>query len=245
MTLEKRILNSTYFDAQETRRIYNKYFRTPSRTVRLLLEKYQFDRKRVLEIGSAYGYDLIHFGEGSVGLDVREVFREFGASVGLDIRLANVEQELPIFEQPFEAVYAGNIVEHVVAPHLLLMRFHRVLVDGGLLGIKVPLTPPRWIGSLYKQAGLHHDYDNMQHISFFTPITIKWTVERAGYEVIGLHSPLLSSKRWLEWTSPLVLPYTPSVMVIGRKIPNFQYHEERIAEYNPPYAEDLLPYYRR
>lgn len=243
-TVRQMVLQNTLFDAAETQRIYQKYFRAPSRTDALLMERYQLDQKRVVEVGCAYGYSMIWFGEGSVGLDVRQVFVDFGASIGLDIRLANAEDPMPAFEQPFEALVCGNLVEHVIAPHLLLMRFRTLIEDDGLLCIKVPVTPPRWVWKLYQRLGVDHGFDNAQHINFFSPRTIQWTVERAGYQVIGLHNPMLESKPWLAWMYPLLGNYLPSVVVVARKIENFQYHPERIAEYNSPYAPDLLPYYR-
>lgn len=244
LEIEQRVLSSAYFDKHETRRIYQKYFTHPSRTTHVLLDKYGLGEKRVLEVGSAYGYDLIRFGEGSIGLDVRTVFQEFGASIGLDIRMANVEDTLPNFDRPFEVVYCSNLVEHVVAPHLLLMRFRELLTDDGLLCIKVPITPANWVWKLYQLRGIDHGFDNTQHVNFFTPNTIAWTIERSGYEVIGKHSPLLATRSRWEWLSSVLLPYLPSVLVVARKIPNYRYDIERIAEYNPPYAEDLLPYYK-
>ena len=241
--IRQRVFSNTLFDEKETSRIYNKYFVHKSRLLRTLLERYDLGQKRVLEIGSAYGFDLIHFGAGSVGLDVRETYRKFGASIGLDIREANVEADLPTFEQPFEAVYCSNLVEHLVAPHLFLLRLHRLLTPNGLICIRVPITPHPWVFVLYKLAGKAHGFDQLEHVNFFTPLTFRWTVERAGYRVLGQHSPILATLPWLDPVAPLIAPLLPSTLVVAEKIADFKYPRERMAMFNPPYAPEILPYY--
>jgi SAM-dependent methyltransferase len=241
--IRERVFANTYLSAQETERIYQKYFTAPSNTDALLLKRYALHSQRVLEVGCSYGQALIRFGEGSMGLDVRQVFQDFGASIGLDIRLANVEETLPPFEQPFDAIVCENLLEHIVAPHLLLMRFREMLTPEGLVCIKVPVTPPKWVWSLYNRLGKDHGFDNGQHINFFTRKTLSWTVERAGYKTLGLHSPILGRYSALDRLTPVLSPYLPSILIVAQKDPDFRYSVERIAEYNPPYAPDLLPYY--
>jgi len=243
--VREMVFSNNVFDRAETERIYNKYFRLPSRTNRVLLERYALGGKRVLEVGCSYGQGLIWYGAGSVGLDARDYFTNFGNSIGLEMHIANIEAELPRFEQPFDALLCFNVLEHIVAPHLLLMRFRALLHDDGLLCIKVPLTPPPWWWWLYQRAGRPHGFENPEHINFYTPMTARWTLERAGYEIIGQHSPILATlPAGATLLENLVNYLMPSTLVIGKKIANFHYHADRYLEFNPPYAPDLSPYYQ-
>lgn len=247
--IRQRVLASPLFDPAETQRIYHKFFARPSRTNRILVEQYGLGQKRVLELGMAYGQGVIHFGAGSVGLDINPKYVAFAQSIGLEAQVSNVEDGLPTFEHPFEALLCANLLEHIVAPHLLLMRFRPLLAADGLLCIKVPVTPPAWVAKLYRRVAvplwnIDHDFDYSEHINFFTFRTLAWTLERAGYEVIGQHSPLIGAGRLANALLPWATWLVPSTLTVARKIEAFQYAPERGAGLNPTYAPDLLPYYR-
>ena len=230
--IKNRVLSSQYFSESETQRIYQKYFTTPMRTVQLLTRRYHLNQKRVLVIGCSYGYELIHFGAGSVGLDVNETFCEFGKSIGLDIRRVDIEAGIPEFDTLFDAIVCSNLVEHVQAPHLLLARLRRVLHRDGLLCIKVPVTPEKWVITLYKLLRRSHGFENDDHINFYTFTTASWTMQRAGYHVIGLHSPTLGLYPALEaFITPFLKPVIPSVLVVARPDPDFQPAERRVPHY--------------
>ncbi|MFP4320831.1 MAG: class I SAM-dependent methyltransferase [Anaerolineales bacterium] len=229
--IARRVLESRHFEEAEMRRIYDKYFRAPSATVQTLLDHYDFGKKRVLVVGCSYGYELIYFGAESVGVDIDARSQAFGQAIGLDIRLQDVEEAgLPVFDQPFEAAFCSNLLEHVMAPHVLLARFRRVLGPGGLLAIKVPLTPPRWVEQFYARLGRHHGCDHHDHINFYTRRTLRWTLERAGYTVIRQHSPILS-RYGLNSLAPLAAFITPSTIIVSRVDPDFQPASRRVAHY--------------
>lgn len=247
--IRQRVLASTLFDATETQRIYQKFFAHPSRTNRILLDHYGLGDRRVVEFGMAYGQGVILFGEGSVGLDINPKYVEFAKSIGVQAQVANVEDTLPTFDPPFDALLCANLLEHIVAPHLLLMRFRPLLAPNGLLCIKVPITPPQWVAKFYKKVAvplfnIDHDFDYSEHINFFTFNTLAWTLERAGYEIVGQHSPLLGSHTASKYLLPWMTWLVPSTLTVARKIEPFQYAPERGAGLNPSYAPDLLPYYQ-
>jgi SAM-dependent methyltransferase len=230
--LRQRILNSPVFSPEENRRLYEKYFTAPMRTVQVLNKLYALDQKRVLVLACAYGYEVVHFGQGSVGLDIDPQFCAFGRSLGLDLREADLEAALPQFDEPFQAVFCSNFIEHVMAPHVLLARIHRLLAPDGLLCFKVPVTPAPWVHRLYRALGKDHGFDFPDHINFFSPRTAAWTAIFAGYKVLGLHSPLLDGQALTRPLTPLLRPLLPSVVVVAQKDPTFRPAERRIPFYN-------------
>lgn len=227
----ERILASSVFPPAETERIYHKYFTAPSRTVQVLLNRYHLGDKRVLVLGCAYGYELIHFGAGSVGLDYNPRFCEFGQSIGLDIRLADLEAAMPAFDEPFDGVLCSNLLEHVMSPHVFLARLRGVLKPQGQVFIKVPLTPPAWIHWLYGRLKIDHGFDHDDHINFFTPNTLHWTLAWAGYRVVGEHSPLLANYPALETLRRFFPLLVPSTVTAAQPDPHFKPVERRIPFY--------------
>ena len=126
-----------------------------------------------------------HFGPGSLGLDAVEANVEAVRARGLDAQLANVEDALPELDRQWDAAYCSNIIEHLVAPHLLLLRLHEVLTPNGLIFVMVPTVPPaRPLDWLIRRVIGHNGYRAAEHIYAFTPRTAEFMVERAGYRVI-------------------------------------------------------------
>src|SRR5438874_1280879 len=90
----------TSFPTDQRERIYRKHFANPNATVRFLCEVHGLDRKRVLDVCCHYGYHLIHFGEGSQGIDGSPQYLKFANELGLSVQLANIEENLPEFSAP-------------------------------------------------------------------------------------------------------------------------------------------------
>src|SRR5688572_28435403 len=87
----------------ETERLIRTSF-VPPRAVRFVCKHYAADRLSVLDVGCGLGQQLVHFGPGSVGLDAVERNVDFVRALGYQAVLANVEDGLPDFQQPFDAI---------------------------------------------------------------------------------------------------------------------------------------------
>ena len=219
--------------AEETERLVRSNF-PPSRTVRFVCERYAADRLAVLDIGCGQGQHLVHFGPGSVGLDAIEQNVEFVRALGSPAVLANVEDGLPPFERPFDAVFAANLLEHLVAPHLFLLRLHALLKPDGLAFFLVPTIPPLPIvDRLVKRAIGHNGYQAAEHIYAFTPRVGAFIMERAGFTVIDRAFVAARDHPVLKWGEPLFREAGISVTLVGRRDPSFVYPEKRVQAFTP------------
>ena len=230
------------FDRAENERIYRKFFATVPRAFLQIVDSYRLGEKRVVDVGCGYGHYLIHFGKGSLGLDANEKSRAFALSLGLEVIPCNVEEEIPLQPESYQAVWCANLIEHMVAPHLLLSRLHRILTPDGLLIAKVPVIPPapvRWGARL---AGRSLGYEAEEHINGFTPATFAFTIERAGFKVVESVSVALSNPLLQAATLPLTRRVGASVTVVARKDPNYSYGDKRLEAFDPRWMD---PAYRK
>jgi glycosyltransferase involved in cell wall biosynthesis/cyclopropane fatty-acyl-phospholipid synthase-like methyltransferase len=100
---------------------------------------------------------------------------------------ADLNEPLPPLEGPFDAVVAGDILEHVVEPQQLLADLASQVRDGGELLISVPN-----FGHWYPRGRIalgRFDYDqrgplDRGHIRFFTRNTIEALIEQCGLRVL-------------------------------------------------------------
>ena len=214
----------------------------PARAVRFVCEAHGLDRKAVLDIGCSHGQHLVHFGPGSAGIDAVERNVEFCRALGFDVTLANVEDGLPDLGRRFEAIFASNLLEHLVAPHLFLLRLHALLAPNGRVFIHVPTMPPLPIvDRLLKRAIGHNGYLASEHINAFTPRTLAFTVERAGLRGGGRRlrrgaraAPARPRRAGL----PRARDHGDGG---GAPEPGFQYPEKRVEAFAPRFAAGALP----
>ena len=96
--------------------------------------------KRVLDLGCRSGALTRHFLEGNsvVGLDVDPVALEKAAALGIEPVQADVESQLPFDGGSFDAVVAGELLEHLQFPDALVGEIRRVLRPGGVFVGSVP-----------------------------------------------------------------------------------------------------------
>lgn len=212
----------------------------PTRAVRFLCSEYAADKLAVLDVGCGRGEHLAYFGPGSLGLDAVEANVETVRARGLNAQLANVENALPELDRQFDAAYCSNIVEHLVAPHLLLLRLHQALTPNGLIFIMVPTIPPaRPLDWLIKRAIGHNGYRAAEHVYAFTPRTAEFMVERAGYRVLETAFVAARGRRLLRPFEPLFKEIGISALVVARRDPTFAYPEKRVKQFTPGYMERL------
>lgn len=96
--------------------------------------------KRVLDLGCRSGALTQHFVEGNdvVGLDVDRAALEKAAALGIETVVANVDEPLPFPDASFDAVVAGELLEHLQFPDALVAEARRILRPGGVFVGSVP-----------------------------------------------------------------------------------------------------------
>jgi SAM-dependent methyltransferase len=232
----------TSYSPAERERIYQKHFAKPSSTARFLCEHYGFDHKRILDVACHYGYHLVYFGEGSVGLDGSPQYLQFGREMGLEVHEVNFENRFPELGK-FDGLLFSGTLEEIFSPHVTLMRFREFLKPDGLLVIRTPTMPPLWFERIYRLR-MKLGYVADAHLYFYTPRALALTIERAGYDVLQSAITGVWMRPWLRPLHNLVLPLSPVTTIIARVRPNFKYPPIRSMRFLPEWAADLAPYHQ-
>ena len=109
---------------------------------RLLLDELR-SGERVLDLGCGAGdFTALAADAGAevIGVDVAQAALRRASSrhPGLDFRLAPIDGPLPLDDNAFELVWAGEVIEHVADTARWLSEVRRVLVPGGRLLLTTP-----------------------------------------------------------------------------------------------------------
>ncbi len=232
-SLKTRVFSNQVLSAEETEKIWEKYFRFIPLKLQLPLKKYGLNNKKVLDVGSAWGEFLIHFGVGSKGVEVNNEEAWFSRAIGLNVEHYNIEDEWREAENSFDAVWFSNVLEHMIAPHAVLRNFHKTLKPGGLLFVRVPTIPSnRLLITLNKLLLGFLSYKAEQHVNAFTRRTLEFTIERAGFEILE-SNVFVPPIGWLNFLlNPFLKDTLSFVTVVARKV-EFSYSEKRPAAHNP------------
>jgi SAM-dependent methyltransferase len=237
-----RVRQSSPLSPDSTARILKAHFTSPRVIIPYLGARYSFAQKKVLEIGSSFGMHLFYWGPGSQGVEAREDAAAFTTALGFQTHRMNVEDELGTLPAgSFEAIHTNALFEHLVAPHLFLARCYRLLAADGILAIGHPVVPPtltKWAWSALDLAG----WNAVEHVNFFTPMTARLTLERAGFEVLEQLSP--GPLRVHPFVARTTTGISASLYSICRKRPNYRYEKKRIAAFDPASCRDDLHVFR-
>lgn len=223
--LREFILAKGCFDKAKLLRIYGKYFRGFRQRGEQLRHIFDFENKRVLEVGCSYGYNLIHFPQGSVGVEVQPRLVKFARSLGLEVISANIEDYIPVESSSFDVIYCRDVLEHMVAPYKLLIEFHRILRPDGRLVLDVR-----------NMDGICSKYWNYpEHFYAFNKNSLSYLLERAGFKVkryIILNQKLSKIINYVIYEK-LLVKFMPALCVVAGKIPEFSYDKVRLDLFNP------------
>ena len=148
----------------------------------------------VLDVGCGEGA----FADAIAGLDATPVcvevadeplrrLRERFPHLG-DARRATAGEPLPLADEEVNAVWAGEVVEHVVDVGAFLSELRRVLKPGGPL---ILTTPDHNRALLAKLTANPHLFDEhfspyADHLRFFTARTLGRVLEDAGFTTVAL-----------------------------------------------------------
>jgi 2-polyprenyl-3-methyl-5-hydroxy-6-metoxy-1,4-benzoquinol methylase len=167
--------------------------------------------ERVLDVGCGEGHlaaRLAHGGAEVVGIDVAaEPLRRARVRYPeLDLRKVEPEGVWPLADGSFDAVWAGEVIEHVTDTGAWFSEIRRVLRSGAVLLLSTPdhgrLQMFRW--ALTPRAFDAHFNPRADHLRFYTRRTLTELLEDFGFhdvEVRGVGGPpgmrqqLLASSR--------------------------------------------------
>ena len=156
--------------------------------------------KRVLDLGCRSGALTRHFLEGNevVGLDVDRAALAKAQALGIEPVEGDVEDPLPFADASFDAVVAGELLEHLQLPEALVLEARRVLRPGGVLVGSVP-NAFRLQSRLRFLRGRPPE-DDPTHLRLFSPAAVRellsgfdgLTLAYVGGRYRGLHPRLLA-----------------------------------------------------
>jgi SAM-dependent methyltransferase len=138
----------------------------------------------VLDLGCRSGALTRHFLDGNevVGLDVDAAALARAGALGITPVQADVEEPLPFEDASFDAVVAGELLEHLQFPDALVAEIRRVLEPGGVAVGSVP-NAFRVQSRLRFLLGRPPE-DDPTHLRMFSPDAIRALL--SGFEDVRL-----------------------------------------------------------
>ena len=150
---------------------------------------------RVLDVGCGEGQltaEAARAGYAVVGIDVAEepLRRARERHDNLDLRLVGVQQEWPLADASFDAVWAGETLEHVADTAAWLSQVRRVMRSGASLLLSTPAHERLAMLALALSARRmdEHFDPRADHLRFYTRRTLARLLEDFGFERIDVRS---------------------------------------------------------
>lgn len=222
--MQQRILENGCYAPDENARICKKWFAAgPRHQFQAVNRKYRLTDKVICDVGCSYGMNLLYCQPGSYGIEIDKYAADFARSIGLSIHEVDFMTDDVSGLPQVEAVWCSALLEHVESVHIFLRKLSLILKPGGLLAIYVPAIP--LIPALKHLPGLKHHVTGhlySDHINAFTPSTLRFFCERAGYETLEV-SPFMPGPLALFNHVPLLNRLVAGVTFVGRKIPDWDY----------------------
>jgi 2-polyprenyl-3-methyl-5-hydroxy-6-metoxy-1,4-benzoquinol methylase len=152
--------------------------------------------ERVLDVGcgeGAFTAELVRARAHAVGVDVAEepLRRARARHPELDLRLLDADGGWgELADASFDAVWAGEVIEHVMDTAAWLSEVRRVLCSGGSLLLSTPAHPRMrmFALALSKRAFAAHFDPRGDHLRFYDRATLTRLIEDFGFSEIEVVS---------------------------------------------------------
>jgi 2-polyprenyl-6-hydroxyphenyl methylase/3-demethylubiquinone-9 3-methyltransferase len=149
---------------------------------------------RVLDVGcgeGAFSAAMAEAGARPIAVDVAdEPLRRLRARFGRldDVRRATAGEPLPLADGEVDAVWAGEVIEHVVDVGAFCAELRRVLKPAGPLILTTPDHPRRLLARFaLRPAAFDERFDPYaDHLRFFTVRTLRRVLSDAGFETVAM-----------------------------------------------------------
>ncbi|MBD3343016.1 MAG: methyltransferase domain-containing protein [Candidatus Lokiarchaeota archaeon] len=108
-----------------------------------------------------------------------EIAKEvFGIDL-LNINIFNIRDSIG----KFDIIHLHHVMEHLTSPSEMFEIISRLLDDNGILLIEVPYQLGKMQDSIKKRKKKNVKF-NIDHLYFFSPVTLKKYIHKYGFEVI-------------------------------------------------------------
>jgi len=196
------------YNQEENLRIFNKFFRNRQLEQAYIHKKFQINFAwQVLDIGCGYGHDLLHFANGSVGLEAGEYKVNFAKSLGLNVILGNAENDLTQINQKFDLIWCLDFLVHLASPYKFLYDCRQLLKPNGKIVVQVPLL------SIFNMHRSHY------HFYAFNKKSLEYIMEMAGYRVLNTSGLIRKKPKWFNFIfDPLLQSWGGNIWLLAQKI---------------------------
>jgi 2-polyprenyl-3-methyl-5-hydroxy-6-metoxy-1,4-benzoquinol methylase len=157
---------------------------------------------RLLDIGAGEGTLMVTAesrGWQVEGTDISSaIVQHCRGGLGLTLHHGPIE-DLALPAQSFDAIVLNHVLEHVRNPLTTMQEAARLLRDGGIVRVEVPNVGSfssqfkNLLSRLHLKKSPWKHYSTDHHFWFYTPRTLKQTLETAGFEVMRLRAP---NRQW-------------------------------------------------
>ncbi|HEV3047293.1 MAG TPA: class I SAM-dependent methyltransferase [Solirubrobacteraceae bacterium] len=144
---------------------------------------------RVLDLGCGDGrftIELANAGMRAVGVDVAEeaLRRARSRQPRLDLRLIDAAGPWPLEDTSFDAVWAGEVIEHVADTAAWMSELRRVLRSGGSVLVSTPAHGRLALArlALSRRAFAEHFDPLGDHLRYYSADTLTALLEGFGFE---------------------------------------------------------------
>lgn len=136
-------------------------------------------RERILDVGCGIGIYLEVLGERGIGVDISHPDLKVAKEKGLKVIRIDANRKLPFKDHSFDTVLLSHVLEHVYSPIELLRESYRVLSDGGITIVGLPVE-----NSLSNLSGRDSYYSRHEgHLYSFSLENIKILLKKVGFVV--------------------------------------------------------------
>ena len=152
------------------------------------------EQKSLLDLGCGTGeisVALQEMGYKTKGLDFSSEAIKIGKSNGLDCDLADLDQGIPEEDSSYDVVWAGDVIEHVFDPILVLSEASRVLKSDGKFYATIPYdinykARLKTAFGVSYQESVYRQFKQFKHHTFFSERLMRYMYECAKLEITDL-----------------------------------------------------------
>lgn len=150
----------------------------------------------MLDIGCAYGYFLKLCDEvecETYGVDISEnAIQQAQKETKAVLFIHDVNNGLSMFPKDFlNLITMFDVIEHLNSPFTILKEISRKLKVGGKLIITTPNANAleRLLKKVLNREKNWHGFKDKTHQHLFTPLTLRFIVEKAGLKILKVETP--------------------------------------------------------